>query len=124
MRRRLCCVCLPRVADTVALLPHRNRELAESLGGAWAVKMLIIGPHSALAIHSKRVQPRCVPSADQRASRRHLWLIATPGCADSKSTIGVEFATRSIAVDGKTVKAQIWDTGALQEADEGSRTAR
>jgi len=29
---------------------------------------------------------------------------------DSKSTIGVEFATRSITVDGKTVKAQIWDT--------------
>merc|ERR1712190_607318 len=26
----------------------------------------------------------------------------------SKSTIGVEFATRSIQVDGKTVKAQIW----------------
>ena len=34
---------------------------------------------------------------------------------DSKSTIGVEFATRSIVVDGKTVKAQIWDT-AGQEA--------
>ena len=32
---------------------------------------------------------------------------------DSKSTIGVEFATRSINVDSKTVKAQIWDTGAL-----------
>jgi Ras-related protein Rab-11A len=31
---------------------------------------------------------------------------------ESKSTIGVEFATRSINVDGKTVKAQIWDTGA------------
>ena len=30
---------------------------------------------------------------------------------DSKSTIGVEFATRSVQVDGKTVKAQIWDTG-------------
>ena len=29
---------------------------------------------------------------------------------DSKSTIGVEFATRSISVDGKTIKAQIWDT--------------
>jgi len=29
---------------------------------------------------------------------------------DSKSTIGVEFATRSINVDGKTVKAQIWET--------------
>jgi len=29
---------------------------------------------------------------------------------ESKSTIGVEFATRSINVDSKTVKAQIWDT--------------
>ncbi|KFY24873.1 hypothetical protein V493_04982 [Pseudogymnoascus sp. VKM F-4281 (FW-2241)] len=28
----------------------------------------------------------------------------------SKSTIGVEFATRSIQVDAKTIKAQIWDT--------------
>lgn len=29
---------------------------------------------------------------------------------ESRSTIGVEFATRSITVDGKTIKAQIWDT--------------
>lgn len=29
---------------------------------------------------------------------------------ESKSTIGVEFATKSIGVDGKTLKAQIWDT--------------
>ncbi|KAJ2852440.1 Rab GTPase ypt31 [Coemansia brasiliensis] len=29
---------------------------------------------------------------------------------ESKSTIGVEFATRSIQVDGKVIKAQIWDT--------------
>jgi len=29
---------------------------------------------------------------------------------ESKSTIGVEFATRSIVVEGKTIKAQIWDT--------------
>ncbi|XP_028755551.1 ras-related protein RABA1f-like [Neltuma alba] len=29
---------------------------------------------------------------------------------ESKSTIGVEFATRSIKVDDKIVKAQIWDT--------------
>ncbi|VAI77339.1 hypothetical protein VPH35_124106 [Triticum aestivum] len=29
---------------------------------------------------------------------------------ESKSTIGVEFATRSLQVDGKVVKAQIWDT--------------
>lgn len=29
---------------------------------------------------------------------------------ESKSTIGVEFATRSIVVNNKTIKAQIWDT--------------
>lgn len=29
---------------------------------------------------------------------------------ESKSTIGVEFATRSIRVDDRIVKAQIWDT--------------
>jgi len=29
---------------------------------------------------------------------------------ESKSTIGVEFATRSVSVAGKTIKAQIWDT--------------
>lgn len=31
-------------------------------------------------------------------------------CSESKSTIGVEFATRSMEVEGKTIKAQIWDT--------------
>lgn len=29
---------------------------------------------------------------------------------ESKSTIGVEFATKSIEVDGRNIKAQIWDT--------------
>ena len=29
---------------------------------------------------------------------------------ESKTTIGVEFATRSIPIDNKTIKAQIWDT--------------
>ena len=24
---------------------------------------------------------------------------------------GVEFATRSVTIEGKTIKAQIWDTG-------------
>jgi len=33
---------------------------------------------------------------------------------ESKSTIGVEFATKSIKTqDGKVIKAQIWDTGVL-----------
>ncbi|CAL9765105.1 unnamed protein product [Musa acuminata subsp. burmannicoides] len=31
-------------------------------------------------------------------------------CLDSKSTIGVEFATKTIQIEGKTIKAQIWDT--------------
>ena len=30
---------------------------------------------------------------------------------ESKSTIGVEFATKSMQTEGKTIKAQIWDTG-------------
>lgn len=29
---------------------------------------------------------------------------------DSKSTIGVEFATKTLELEGKTIKAQIWDT--------------
>lgn len=30
--------------------------------------------------------------------------------SESKSTIGVEFATRHITIKGKTIRAQIWDT--------------
>ncbi|CAG8686493.1 1396_t:CDS:2, partial [Acaulospora colombiana] len=41
---------------------------------------------------------------------------------DSKSTIGVEFATKSINVDDKVIKAQIWDTvGALLVYDISKR---
>ncbi|KAI3887509.1 hypothetical protein MKX03_032018 [Papaver bracteatum] len=35
---------------------------------------------------------------------------------ESKSTIGVEFATRSIHVDDKIVKAQIWDTAGQESS--------
>lgn len=31
-------------------------------------------------------------------------------CYDSKSTIGVEFQTRTVTIKGKVIKAQIWDT--------------
>ena len=36
---------------------------------------------------------------------------------DSKSTIGVEFATRTLSIDEKTIKAQIWDTGMSCDTD-------
>ncbi|KAL6546475.1 Ras-related protein ric2 [Orobanche minor] len=36
---------------------------------------------------------------------------------ESKSTIGVEFATRSLTVDGKVIKAQIWDTAGQERFD-------
>lgn len=39
---------------------------------------------------------------------------------ESKSTIGVEFATRSIQVDNKVIKAQIWDTGKETEISAGA----
>ena len=29
---------------------------------------------------------------------------------DTKTTIGVEFATKSVRMQGKTIKAQVWDT--------------
>ncbi|KAH6791572.1 RAB GTPase-like protein A3 [Perilla frutescens var. hirtella] len=31
-------------------------------------------------------------------------------CLDSKSTIGVEFQTRTVTINSKLIKAQIWDT--------------
>ncbi|GCC41339.1 hypothetical protein chiPu_0025291, partial [Chiloscyllium punctatum] len=33
---------------------------------------------------------------------------------DSRTTIGVEFSTRSVLVNGVTVKTQIWDTAGLE----------
>uniref|UniRef100_UPI00398E533D ras-related protein Rab-25-like n=1 Tax=Pristiophorus japonicus TaxID=55135 RepID=UPI00398E533D len=33
---------------------------------------------------------------------------------DSRTTIGVEFSTRSVTVNGVTVKTQIWDTAGLE----------
>lgn len=33
---------------------------------------------------------------------------------ESRSTIGVEFSTKEVHIDGKTIKVQIWDTGKRQ----------
>lgn len=35
---------------------------------------------------------------------------------ESKSTIGVEFATRSVRIEDKVVKAQIWDTAGQERS--------
>jgi len=32
---------------------------------------------------------------------------------ESRSTIGVEFSTKEVQIDGKIVKVQIWDTGKI-----------
>ncbi|KAK4052193.1 Rab GTPase ypt31 [Microbotryomycetes sp. JL201] len=58
--------------------------------------LFCIGPPSTLLL-------RALASVLSRFTRNEFNL-------ESKSTIGVEFATRSISVDGKTIKAQIWDT--------------
>ncbi|KAH1149573.1 hypothetical protein GLYMA_16G021800v4 [Glycine max] len=37
-------------------------------------------------------------------------------CFDSKSTIGVEFQTRTVTINAKVIKAQIWDTAGQERA--------
>ena len=34
----------------------------------------------------------------------------------SKATIGVEFAWKTVEIEGKVIKAQIWDTGKFRRA--------
>ncbi|CAN1345471.1 Ras-related protein RABA2a [Linum perenne] len=41
-------------------------------------------------------------------------------CLESKSTIGVEFATRTLQVEGRVVKAQIWDTAGQERGALGA----
>ncbi|CAK61540.1 unnamed protein product (macronuclear) [Paramecium tetraurelia] len=55
---------------------------------------------------------KIVLSGDSGVGKSNLLLRFTKNQfnADSKTTIGVEFATRSITISGKVVKAQIWDT--------------
>ncbi|KAL3611404.1 hypothetical protein D5086_002424 [Populus alba] len=36
---------------------------------------------------------------------------------DSKATIGVEFQTKTLVIDHKTVKAQIWDTAGQESCE-------
>ncbi|OIT37123.1 ras-related protein ypt3 [Nicotiana attenuata] len=40
----------------------------------------------------------------------YLFKLVLIGDSGSKSTIGIEFATKSLNIDNKVIKAQIWDT--------------
>ncbi|CAK80125.1 unnamed protein product (macronuclear) [Paramecium tetraurelia] len=55
---------------------------------------------------------KVVLSGDSGVGKSNLLLRFTKNQfnPDSKTTIGVEFATRSISISGKIIKAQIWDT--------------
>lgn len=61
--------------------------------------------------------PQCdtavVLIGDSGVGKSNLLLRFTKNEVDlnSKTTIGVEFATRSVPIQGKIIKAQIWDTG-------------
>lgn len=41
-------------------------------------------------------------------------------CFDSKSTIGVEFQTRTVTIKSKVIKAQIWDTAGQERFSSAS----
>ncbi|THG10309.1 hypothetical protein TEA_016669 [Camellia sinensis var. sinensis] len=42
-------------------------------------------------------------------------------CFDSKSTIGVEFQTRTVTIKSKLIKAQIWDTAGQESCGGGGQ---
>ncbi|KAF8352241.1 ras family-domain-containing protein [Amanita rubescens] len=69
--------------------------MAEGSNYDYLFKVVLIGDSG--------VGKSCIPSVLSRFTRNEFNL-------ESKSTIGVEFATRSINLDGKVIKAQIWDT--------------
>ncbi len=50
---------------------------------------------------------------DRGVGKSNLLLRFTANSFDfeSKATIGVEFATKTVSAEGKLIKAQIWDTG-------------
>lgn len=79
------------------------------MGGVWA---LARGSWPAESHLCPSCPPKVVLIGDSGVGKSNLLSRFTRNefNLESKSTIGVEFATRSIQVDGKTIKAQIWDT--------------
>lgn len=64
-----------------------------------------------------RLAMQVVLIGDKGVGKSNLLLRFTTGTVDlqSETTRGVEFATRSIQVDGKTVKSQIWDIAGVEQ---------
>ncbi|KAF9559584.1 ras-domain-containing protein [Agrocybe pediades] len=77
--------------------------MAEGSNYDYLFKVVLIGDSGVGKSYTQPYQSCCPTAVLSRFTRNEFNL-------ESKSTIGVEFATRSINVDGKTVKAQIWDT--------------
>lgn len=50
-------------------------------------------------------------SNENVSNLKHFIPLVLPVMADCPHTIGVEFGTRIIEVNGQKVKLQIWDTG-------------
>lgn len=78
------------------------------LAGGYGKHWVLPGPHLSFLFPC----PQVVLIGDSGVGKSNLLSRFTRNefNLESKSTIGVEFATRSIQVDGKTIKAQIWDT--------------
>jgi Ras-related protein Rab-11A len=89
--------------DTAVLVPYTDLVPAVPLQGYSSLPATLCGSSLTLAV---------VLIGDSGVGKSNLLSRFTRNefNLDSKSTIGVEFATRSIQVDAKTIKAQIWDT--------------
>ncbi|XP_005870769.1 PREDICTED: ras-related protein Rab-11B [Myotis brandtii] len=83
-------------------------------GRGWHVGLCLVGcpalPHGAVPISLPTLTVVLIGDSGVGKSNLLSRFTRNEFNLESKSTIGVEFATRSIQVDGKTIKAQIWDT--------------
>ncbi|KIY48290.1 ras-domain-containing protein [Fistulina hepatica ATCC 64428] len=85
--------------------------MADSSNYDYLFKIVLIGDSGvgkSNRMFSQKKFPRLVTV--QRTSSVLSRFTRNEFSVDTKSTIGVEFATRSINVEGKVLKAQIWDT--------------
>ncbi|CAN0532686.1 unnamed protein product, partial [Ectocarpus sp. 8 AP-2014] len=74
--------------------------------------LLFVAPQQKTRLHTRATSSAVVLIGDSGVGKSNLLSRFTRNefNLESKSTIGVEFATKSIQTEGKTIKAQIWDT--------------